>query len=232
VRTVILADLLVSMFVWSHHLLGDRAQPLGLRLFSGQFVTWGEFLTMGLTIFAVLMTIWQARPVKLSAPLKFILGSIFSFIVGAVAGLVQANIGLSVVLHNTQWVIGQHAHMLLLGGLSMLLFAVIYALVPILTGIEIRSQRLVSYHFWTWLVGAMTMSYAMGLAGTRGMLRRTLYDTPLYRPEMAVALVGGLLLGAGLAIFLANLIASLGLRTVLGLFLPERWLGREPQPAR
>jgi heme/copper-type cytochrome/quinol oxidase subunit 1 len=33
------------------------------------------------------------------------------------------------VLHNTQWVIGIHAHTMLLAGLSMLLFGVIYALV-------------------------------------------------------------------------------------------------------
>lgn len=222
VRTVILADLLVSMFVWSHHLLGDRVQPLALRLLSGQFVTWGEFLTMGLTIFAVLMTIWQARPVKMGPPLQFIMGSIFSFIVGGVAGLIQANVGLSVVLHNTQWVIGAHAHLLLLGGLSMLLFAVIYALLPILTGLEVRSLRLARLHFWAWLGGALVMSYAMGLAGTRGMLRRTIYTNGLYQPEMAVAMVGALLLIIGLVAFVANLVATLGVRNVVDLFLPSR----------
>ena len=228
VRTVILADLLVSMFVWSHHLLGDRPQPLGLRILSGQFVTWGEFVTMGLTIFAVMMTIWKARPVKLSVPLRFVLGSIFSFIIGGVAGLVQANVGLSVVLHNTQWVVGIHAHMMLLGGLSMLIFAVIYALLPMLTGLEVRSQRLASWHFWAWMGGAVVMAYAMGLAGIQGMLRRTIYTNGLYRPHMAVALVGGVLLMVGLVAFVANLVVTLGVRNVVELFLPRR---PAPQPA-
>jgi cytochrome c oxidase subunit 1 len=90
VRWVILADLLVSLFVWSHHLLSDRPQPFGLMLLSGQFVTWGEFLTMGLTIFAVLMTIWLARPVKLTpAPVVLL---IFGFMVGGLAGPTQANL--------------------------------------------------------------------------------------------------------------------------------------------
>ncbi len=93
VRTVILADLLVSLGVWSHHLLGDRAQPLVMRLLSGQFITWGEFFTMGLTIFASLMTIWLARPVKFTPALKFIMGSIFGFVIGGTAGLIQANVG-------------------------------------------------------------------------------------------------------------------------------------------
>lgn len=133
----------------------------------------------------------------------------------------QANAGLSVVLHNTQWVIGSHAHMLLLGGLSMLLFGVIYALLPVLTGLEIRSRRLANWHFWTWLAGALVMPYAMGLAGTRGMLRRTIYTNGLYRPHMAVAMVGGVLLMVGLVVFVANLVVTLGLRNVVSLFLPR-----------
>ncbi len=231
VRTVILADLLVSLFVWSHHLLADRPQPFGLRLLSGQFVTWGEFVTMGLTIFAVMMTIWLARPVKFSPPLKFIMGSIFGFLIGGMAGLIQANVGLNLVLHNTQWVIGIHAHTMLLVGLSMLLFAVIYALVPLLTKLEIRSQRLVDYHFWGWLAGAMLMVYAMGMAGTQGMLRRTLYTDTLYQPYMVVALVGAVLMSAAFVLFLVNLIGTLGLVNALSLFVPERWLRPRPVPA-
>lgn len=231
VRWVILADLLVSLFVWSHHLLADRPQPLFLRLLSGQFVTWGEFVTMGLTIFTVMMTMWLARPVKLTAPLKFILGSIYGFIAGGIAGLIQANVGLNLVLHNTQWVIGIHAHMLLLGGLGMLLFAVVYALLPLLAGVEARSRRLVDLHLWAWLGGTTVMAYAMGMAGARGMLRRTIYTNGLYGPYMAVALAGAMLIAVGFVAFLANLVATLGWANVLGLLLPERWLRRRAAPA-
>ena len=224
VRTVILADLLISLGVWSHHLLGDRAQPLVMRLLSGQFITWGEFFTMGLTIFTSLMTIWLARPVKFTPALKFILGSIFGFVIGGTAGLIQANVGLNLVLHNTQWVIGPHAHVLLLVGLGMLLFAVIYVLVPMLTKLEIRSQRLANVHFWAWLVGALMMTYAMGLAGSRGMLRRMLYENGLYQPYMQVALIGAFLMAGGFVAFLVNVVGTLGWTNVLSLVLPERWL--------
>lgn len=230
VRTVILADLLVSLFVWSHHLLGDRPQPFGLRLLSGQFVTWGEFVTMGLTMFSVLMTIWLARPVTLTTPLKFVLGSVFAFIVGGMAGLTQANVGLNLVLHNTQWVVGIHAHTMLLGGLSVLLFAVVYALVPLLTKLEIRSRRLVDVHFWGWMIGTFMMTYAMGMAGTRGMLRRMLYFDGLYQPYMIVALIGGLLVAVAFISFLVNLLWTLGWSNVLSVVLPERWL--KPQRVR
>ena len=71
------------------------------------------------TIFAVLMTIWLARPVKFTPALKFVLVSIFGFIMGGAAGLIQANIGLNVVFHNTQWVVALHAHTFLLTGLGI-----------------------------------------------------------------------------------------------------------------
>jgi len=227
VKTVILVDLLVSMGVWSHHLLGDRSQPLAMRLLSGQFITWGEFFTMGLTIFASLMTIWLARPVKMTPPLKFVLGSVFGFVMGGAAGLIQANVGLNLVFHNTQWVIALHAHTFLLTGVGTLVFAILYALVPMLTKLEFRHKRLVDLHLWLWLVGAVLNAYAMGMAGARGMLRRTLYEGGQFQPYTLVALVGGVLMAAGWLVFLYHLIATIGLKNVLGLFVPERWLARK-----
>jgi len=51
VRTVILADLVLSLFVWNHHMLADTPQPLILQI-QGQIFTWGELITMGLTMFS------------------------------------------------------------------------------------------------------------------------------------------------------------------------------------
>ncbi|MGD1993224.1 MAG: cbb3-type cytochrome c oxidase subunit I [Anaerolineae bacterium] len=232
VRTVIMVDLLVSMGVWSHHLLGDQAQPFVMRLLSGQIVTWGEFFTMGLTIFASLMTIWKARPIKMTPPLKFILGSIFGFIMGGAAGLIQANVGLNVIFHNTQWVVSLHAHTFLLTGLGTLLFAVVYALIPMLTKLELHSKRLADVHFWTWMVGSVVMAYAMGMAGSQGMLRRTLYPTPNpFQPHLAVALAGSLLMAVGFIAFLANVVRTLGWANVFSLVVPERWLERQTRTA-
>jgi cytochrome c oxidase subunit 1 len=113
---------------------------------------------------------------------------------------------------------------MLLTGLGTLLFAVIYALIPMLTKLEIRSQRLVNVHFWTWIVGSVAMTYVMGMAGVQGMLRRTLYPLPNpYEPYMAVALAGGLLMAVGFLAFLVNIVGTLGWANVLSLIVPERW---------
>jgi len=232
VRTVIMVDLLVSLGVWSHHLLADRPQPLAMRLVSGQFITWGEFFTMGLTVFASMMTIWLARPIKLSPALKFVLGSIFGLVMGGAAGLIQANTGLNLIFHNTQWVVALHAHTMLLTGLGSLIFAVIYALLPMLTQLEIRSQRLVDVHFWLWMVGCAGMGLVMSRAGATGMLRRTLYETTQYQPYTLLAIIATLLIAAGFLVFLYNIITTLGMVNALSLAVPDKWLARWSAPAK
>lgn len=222
VRYVILTDLLVSMGVWSHHLLSDRPQPELMRLLSGQFITWGEFFTMGLTFFTALMTLWLARPIKLNMPLKFMLVGIMGFGLGGASGLLQANFAMNVIMHNTQWVPGFHIHQMLLTGLSSILFAAIYALLPMLTGTGLKSNRLSNLHFWLWTVGGVGMAFSMGLAWRDGMLRRTLYPgVEIYLPYMNAATFFGILLALGYLAFLANLIRTYGLRTLVGLFIPS-----------
>ena len=117
-----------------------------------------------------------------------------------------------------------HAHTFLLTGLGMLLFAVVYALLPMLTKLEWRSQRLVDVHFWFWIVGSVGMAYTMGRAGASGMLRRTLYDCTLYQPYLTVALIGALVMAIGFLAFLVNVLATLGWANTISLVIPEKWL--------
>lgn len=227
VKTVIMIDLLVSMGVWSHHLLGDTAQPMWMRILSGQLITWGEYFTMGLTIFVSLMTIWQARPLKFSPPLKFAVASMFGFVMGGIAGLIQANVGLNMVFHNTQWVVALHAHTFLITGVGTMLFSVLYTLVPMLTKLEFKSKLLVDIHLWSWMIGSVVMAYAMGMAGANGMLRRTIYLNGEFSGYTFVALMGGILVGLGLLVFLINLISTVGIRNVLSLVIPDKYLSRK-----
>jgi len=229
VKTVIMVDLLVSMGVWSHHLLGDTSQPMWMKILSGQLITWGEYFTMGLTIFVSLMTIWKARPVKMSPPMKFVLGSMFGFVMGGIAGLIQANVGLNMIFHNTQWVVALHAHTFLLTGVGTMLFSVIYTLVPLLTKLEFKYKKLVDWHLWLWLIGSVSMAYAMGMAGSNGMLRRTLYTGGEFTANTLVAFIGGTIASIGFVLFLVNLVSTIGFKTVLSLVIPDR-KERKPEP--
>ncbi len=202
--------------------MSDLPQPLFMRLVSGQFVTWGEFFTMGLSFFAALMTLWIARPLKMSMPLKFMLGGIFGFMLGGFSGLLQANSALNVIMHNTQWVPGFHVHEMILVGLGNVIFAVVYTLLPMLTGTGLKSARLSNAHFWLWTVGGVGMAWSMGLSWAVGALRRTLYPgTDAYVPYQAAAMFFGFLIVAGFAAFVLNLVQTYGLKTLVSVFAPE-----------
>jgi cytochrome c oxidase subunit 1 len=231
-RAALLVELVVSWTVWSHHLLSDQAQPGILKIVSGEMVTAFELITQGLAFFITLATLWSARPLKMSNPLKFLLGGLLGFALAVPAGIMQADIGLNRILHNTQWVVGPHVHVAVLVGLAMTLYSAIYVLFPILTnGAKLYSQKLANFHFWAHLVGGIGMGAFMGMAGLRGMLRRTLYFDGEFNLYMILAaLCGSLLLLAFLSFFF-NIAMSVGLKGVFGIFSGTKIKNKDLVPA-
>ena len=222
-RAALFIELIVSWTVWSHHLLSDQAQPGVLKVMSGEMVTAFELITQGLAFFITLVTLWSAKPLKMTNELKFLLGGLLGFALAVPAGILQADIGLNRILHNTQWIIGPHVHVAVLVGLTMTLYSAIYFLFPILTnGAKLYSQKLVNIHFWCHLSGGIGMGAFMGMAGLQGMLRRSLYINGEYKIYMILACIcGGLLLVAFLAFFF-NIVMSVGVNGALGIFMPSR----------
>lgn len=220
-RAALLVELVVSWNVWGHHLLSDQSQPNLMKIVSGEMVTAFELVTMGIAVFITLTTLWQSRPLKMTPQLKFLLGGILGFSLGVPAGIIQADLGMNRILHNTQWVIGAHAHMQLLVGLGMTLYAALYTLFPMLTNnLKLKSNALTNFHFWAHLIGGIGMSIAMGFAGMNGMLRRTVYPgDATFKPEMiAAAFFGSLIILAYLAM-MYNIISSIGIRGLAEIFI-------------
>ena len=222
-RAALLVELIVSWTVWSHHLLSDQAQPGFLKVLSGEMVTAFELITQGLAFFITLATLWAARPLKMTNELKFLMGGLLGFALAVPAGIMQADVGLNRILHNTQWVVGPHVHVAVLVGLTMTLYAAIYILLPILTnGAKLYSQKLANLHFWCHLVGGIGMGAFMGMAGLKGMLRRTLYFNGEYDLYMILALICGVLLFVGFLAFFINIVMTVGVKGVIGIFSPTR----------
>lgn len=212
-------ELVVSWTVWSHHLLSDQAQPAALKVGSGELVTAFELITQGLAFFITMVTLWQARPLKMTNELKFLIGGLLGFALAVPAGIMQADAGLNRILHNTQWVVGPHVHVAVLVGLTMTLYSAIYLLLPILTnGAKLWSQKLANWHFWCHLLGGIGMGAFMGMAGLHGMLRRSIYYNGEFLPYMVLAAISGSLLLIALAMFLINIVMTLGVNGALGLF--------------
>ncbi len=230
-RIALLVELVVSWTVWSHHLLSDQAQPGILKVVSGELVTAFELITQGLAFFITLTTLWSARPLKMTNPLKFLLGGLLGFALAVPAGIMQADIGLNRILHNTQWVIGPHVHVAVLVGLTMTLYSAIYFLLPILTnGSKLYSQKLANFHFWAQLLGGVGMGAFMGMAGLQGMLRRSLYVNGEFNIFMVLAAICGTALLLGFLAFFFNIVMTVGLNGVIGIFKPARQDGEELLP--
>jgi cytochrome c oxidase subunit I len=222
-RAALLVELIVSWTVWSHHLLSDQAQPNVLKVLSGEMVTAFELITQGLAFFITLATLWSARPLKMTNPLKFLLGGLLGFALAVPAGIMQADVGLNRILHNTQWVVGPHVHVAILVGLTMTLYSAIYILFPIVTnGAKMYSQKLVNIHFWCHLLGGIGMGAFMGMAGLNGMLRRSLYVNGEFNIYMILAALSGTLILIGFLSFFFNIVMSVGVKGVIGIFTPAK----------
>jgi cytochrome c oxidase subunit 1 len=222
-RAALMLELLVSWMVWSHHLLADQDQPEMMKLISGEMVTAFELLTQGLALFITLTTLWKARPLKMTMELKYLLGGLVGFGLAVPAAIIQADMGMNRVLHNTQWIIGAHVHIALIVGLYMTLYSAVYVLWPIVTNnTKLFSSKLSNAHYWLHLIGGIGMGAFMGMAGLDGMLRRHLYVNGEFNPEMIFAAITGGMILLAWVLFLFNVVMSVGIKGLIGIFLPAK----------
>ncbi len=231
-RAALLLELIVSWMVWSHHLLGDQGQPNIMKLLSGEMVTAFELVTQGIAIFITLVTLWSAKPLVMDLRLKFLLAGMFGFMIAIPAAILQADMGLNRILHNTQWIMFTHVHTALLIGLTMTLYAAIYTLWPTLTnGVKLYSEKIANFHFWAHLIGALGMSFFMGMSAMDGALRRYIYIDGEYNFFMIMGALCGVLILVAWVAYLYNVVMSIGIKGLIGVYTPSKLDTKDLVPA-
>ncbi|MEW6653923.1 MAG: cbb3-type cytochrome c oxidase subunit I, partial [Bacteroidota bacterium] len=80
-------------------------------------------------------------------------------------------------------------------------------------------------------LGGIGMGAFMGMAGLKGMLRRTIYFNGEFNTYMILAAISGSLLLLAFLAFFYNIVMSVGLKGVVGIFLPSKLKTTDLLPA-
>jgi cytochrome c oxidase subunit 1 len=196
----------VGFGLWVHHMFATGLPQLGQSFFTAASIMIA--IPSGTQIFCWIATLWGGRP-RFQTPLLFVLGFIFTFVVGGLTGVMLAAVPLDIQVHDTYFVVA-HFHYVLIGGAVFPLLGGLFYWFPKITG-RMPSEALGKVSFWLVFLGFNLTFFPMHILGLQGMPRRVY----TYLPETGwgdlnrLATIGGLVLTLGVLTYVANFIGSL-----------------------
>jgi cytochrome c oxidase subunit 1/cytochrome c oxidase subunit I+III len=212
-----MATAVIGFGVWVHHMFATGIPATALAFFSAASLL--ITIPSGIQVFGWLATIIAGRP-DLRTPLLFVLGFLFTFVVGGVTGPMFAAVPFDQAITDSYFVVA-HFHYVLFGGAVFPIFAAIYYWLPKMYG-RMYHEGLGKLSFWLIFLGFNAAFFPMHISGLLGMPRRIYtYDPGLgWDVWNLVSTLGAYVLAAGIFVVLVAWIHAVRLGRPAG---PNPW---------
>ncbi len=157
----------IGFIVWAHHMFATGLPNQVMAFFSAASLL--ITIPSAVSVFAWVATIWLGRPV-VRTPFLFMLGFLFTFMIGGVSGVMTGSAPFDWQLTQTYFVVG-HLHYVLIGINLFPVVGGLYYWFPKFTG-RLMRERIGWLSFWMMFIGFNVGFFPMHIVGMLGMPRR------------------------------------------------------------
>jgi cytochrome c oxidase subunit 1 len=195
---------LVSFIVWGHHMFVAGQSQLASVVFSA--LTFLVAIPSGVKVFNWLGTMYRGN-IVLATPMLYAMSFLVLFAIGGLTGIFLGTLATDVHLTDTYFVVA-HFHYVMMGSTVTAFIGGLHYWWPKMTG-RMYSEKWGRVGCLLWNVGFNMTFLTQFFLGSKGMPRRYYNYLDQFQPLHAFSTVGSWILGLGLFITAAYLLASL-----------------------
>jgi cytochrome o ubiquinol oxidase subunit I len=224
-RSMVIATMaicLISFTVWLHHFftMGAGADVNAVFGIATSLIA----VATGVKVYNWMFTMYGGR-VRFATPMLWSLGFVVTFVIGGMTGVLLAVPPADFQLHNSLFLVA-HFHNVIIGGVLFAGLAGITFWFPKAFGFRLH-EGWGKAVFWLGFIGFYVVFMPLYVAGLLGMTRRLQhYDVAMWRPWMLIAAFGIVIMAAGAACQVIQLVVSIRQRQALRDEIGDPWDGR------